>query len=82
MLAMGFLPTTEVRVRDYAMVRELWRMYKDSAAWNFIGSVLVEKPLTDAQLSRLHSRVRAKIRNPDDSVPFLETLWGLADPRN
>ncbi len=81
MLLMGWLPTTEVRVRDYAMVRELWKMHKNSLAWSLIGSVLVEKPLTDAQLGRLHHDLRCKIRNPDDSVPFLEALWSLDDPR-
>jgi hypothetical protein len=81
MLVFGLHPTTEVSVQDYAMLRELWKSYKDSLAWEFIGSVAVEEPLTDAQLRRLHRDLRAKVRCADDSVPFLEALWSLDDPR-
>ena len=34
---------TEIRVRDYATVRELWKVYEGTPEWDFIGSVLVEK---------------------------------------
>ena len=81
MFSMGWKPRTEVSVSDYANLREFWKCYKRSQAWDFIGTVLVKKPLTDSQLSRLHPDLRRKVRNPDDSGDFLERLWSLADPR-
>ena len=46
-----------------------------------VGRILVDKPLTALQLSRLPEALKVRLHSPDDSVGFLDRLYGLEDPR-
>ena len=72
---------TIITVPNYQALVTEWRHWKKGAEWEYIWRVIVEKPLTDAQLRRLHRDLVEKLYETDDSLPFLEALWSLEDPR-
>jgi len=72
---------TVITVPNYQTLVAEWRRWKKGVEWQYVGRVIVEKPLTDSQLRRLHRDLVEKLYEPDDSLLFLQTLWSLEDPR-
>ena len=74
-------PTTTVTTFDHRSLRRLWKMY---GCTGLVGSYVVEKPLTEAQLRRLPTDLRERLTNgepPCTSVIELERIFGLPDTR-
>jgi hypothetical protein len=74
-------PTTTVTTFDHRSLRAVWKRYGPTG---LVGSYIVEKPLTEAQLRRLPSDLRDRLTNgepPCTSVIELERIFGLPDIR-
>jgi hypothetical protein len=71
--------TSTVTVADHKSLLTAWKIH--GGPGSLVGRFIVEKPLTRSQLRRLPMALKEKMACPDDSVSFLERLYGLEDPR-
>jgi hypothetical protein len=74
-------PTTAVTTSDRRSLLAVWKQYRHTG---LVGSYVVEKPLTEAQLRRLPVDLRDRLTNgepPCTSVVELERIFGLPDTR-
>jgi len=71
--------STTIEVPDHKNLLAAWRLH--GGPGTLVGRFIVDKPLTASQLSRLPEALKARLCSPDDSVDFLERLYGLEDPR-
>jgi len=71
--------STTIEVPDHKNLLAAWRLH--GGPGTLVGRFIVGKPLTASQLSRLPEALKARLCSPDDSVDFLERLYGLEDPR-
>jgi hypothetical protein len=71
-------PRATVTVPDLKGLRAAWAHL---CPGTLVGRFIVQKPLTPAQLRRLPVDLRDRLESMDDSVGFLERLYGLEDPR-
>jgi hypothetical protein len=74
-------PTTTVTTFDHRSLRAVWKQYRHTG---LVGSYVVEKPLTEAQLRRLPMDLRDRLTNgepPCTSAVELERIFGLPDTR-
>ncbi|HSY34439.1 MAG TPA: hypothetical protein VK814_01690 [Acidobacteriaceae bacterium] len=74
-------PTTTITAFDHRSLRAVWKRYRHTG---LVGSYVVEKPLTDAQLRRLPMELRDRLTNgepPCTSVVELERIFELPDTR-
>jgi hypothetical protein len=77
-----------VEVKDYANLREAWRVYGKS--W-VVGRYVVADRLTGAQLKRLpkslrqkliHGKTASEYHGEQKGIAELERMFGLEDPRS
>jgi hypothetical protein len=71
--------STTIEVPDHKNLLAAWRLH--GGPGSLVARFIVDKPLTASQLSRLPEALKARLHSPDDSVDFLERLYGLEDPR-
>jgi hypothetical protein len=72
-------PTTTITTPDLRTLRAVWKSYGPTG---LVGSYVVEKPITEAQLRRLPSGLLDRLTNgepPCTSVVELERIFGLPD---
>jgi len=53
--------TTTISVPDHRNLLATWRAYRNPLCASLLGSLHVEKPLTEAQLRRLPRELRARL---------------------
>jgi hypothetical protein len=68
-----------IEVPDIHNLRAAWKTYGGPLC--LVSRFVVQKPLTQSQLQRLPKALRELVSCPDDSVAWLERLYGLEDPR-
>ena len=77
-----------VEVKDYAALRVVWRLHRDSLA---VGRYVVEDRLTRPQLNRLpkalrrmliHGKAASLYHGEQRGIDYLEHLFSLEDPRD
>jgi hypothetical protein len=71
--------TGTIEVLDHKSLIAAWREYGGPLC--FVRHFIVGKQLTASQLRRLPEALKARLHSPDDSVGFLDRLYGLEDPR-
>jgi len=76
---MKYTASAIIEVPDHKNLLAAWRLH--GGPGTLVGRFIVGKPLTASQLSRLPEALKARLYSPDDSVDFLERLYGLEDPR-
>jgi hypothetical protein len=79
-MAFTRIKAVRIPVADCKSLLVAWRMHggpNAPASLRFI----VAKPLTDSEFRRLPDALKGLIDSPDDSVVFLNWLYGLEDPR-
>jgi hypothetical protein len=70
-----------VTVEDFDSLLTAWKWHGRQPG-SIVGRFVIKNPLTKAQLRKLPKKLKRKLENGcDDSITFLEKLYGLEDPR-
>lgn len=81
MAYLKFTPPATIEVPDHKNLLAAWMLHGPGTGSLVRFRFIVGKPLTASQLRRLPEALKERLQCADDSVAFLERLYGLEDPR-